>query len=204
MDEAFNIVLAEYEVRSAAEQKLMESADSSQWMRRLNELLLPIGPDTGRLLNILIKAAKARSILELGTSYGYSTLWLADAAADTDGQVVSLELADYKAAYAREALGRAHLADRVNILVGSVLDTLPRLKGPFDFVLIDVWKELYVPCLDLVYPKLSPGAFVVADNMIYPQATQAEVASYRRRVRELEFDSVLLPVGSGIELSRRR
>ena len=55
-----------------------------------------------------------------------------------------------------------------------------------------------------MYPKLSPGAFVVADNMIYPQATQADVAIYRRRVRELEFDSVLLPVGSGIELSRRR
>jgi predicted O-methyltransferase YrrM len=204
MNEAFNVVLAEYEKRSAAEQELMESADSSQWMRRLNELLLPIGPDTGRLLNMLIKAAKARSILELGTSYGYSTLWLADAAADTDGQVVSLELADYKAAHAREALGRAHLAERVDILVGSVLDTLPRLKGPFDFVLIDVWKDLYVPCLELVYPKLSPGAFVVADNMIYPQATQTEAASYRRRVRELEFDSVLLPVGSGIELSRRR
>jgi predicted O-methyltransferase YrrM len=204
MDEAFNLVLAEYEERSAAEQRMMDSADPGQVRRRLNELLLPIGPDTGRLLNILIKAAKARSILELGTSYGYSALWLADAAADTDGQVVSLELADYKAAYAREALGRAHLADRVNILVGSVLDTLPRLEGPFDFVLIDVWKDLYVPCLDLVYPKLSRGAFVVADNMIYPQATQAEVASYRRRVRELEFDSVLLPVGSGIELSRRR
>jgi predicted O-methyltransferase YrrM len=204
MDEAFNLVLAEYEVRSAAEQRLMDSADPGQVRRRLNELLLPIGPDTGRLLNILIKAAKAQSILELGTSYGYSALWLADAAAATDGQVVSLELADYKAAYAREALGRAHLADRVNILVGSVLDTLPRLEGPFDFVLIDVWKDLYVPCLDLVYPKLSPGAFVVADNMIYPQATQAEAVSYRRRVRELEFDSVLLPVGSGIELSRRR
>ncbi len=140
----------------------------------------------------------------MGTSYGYSSLWLADAAADTDGSVVSLELADYKAAYAREALGRAHLADRVSVLVGSVLDTLPRLEGPFDFVLIDVWKDLYVPCLDLVYPKLSPGAFVVADNMIYPQATQADVAIYRRRIRELEFDSVLLPVGSGIELSRRR
>jgi predicted O-methyltransferase YrrM len=204
MDEAFNLVLAEYEERSAAEQGLMESADPAELLQRLNELLLPIGPDTGRLLNILIKAAKSQSILELGTSYCYSTLWLADAAADTDGRVVSLELADYKAAYAREALGRAHLADRVSILVGSVLDTLPRLKGPFDFVLIDVWKDLYVPCLDLLYPKLSPGAFVVADNMIYPQATQAEVASYRRRVRELEFDSVLLPVGSGIELSRRR
>jgi predicted O-methyltransferase YrrM len=204
MDDRASRVLAEYEVRIAAEAKVTESIDPSQWFARRDEFLLPVGADTGALISMLIKSAKARSILELGTSYGYSTLWMADAARHTDGRVISLELAEGKAHFAREALGRAGLAERVDIRVGSALDTLATLAGPFDFVLIDLWKDLYVKCLDMVYPKLSPGAYIVADNMILPPQVRADAARYQRRVRELEFDSVLLPIGSGIELSRRR
>jgi predicted O-methyltransferase YrrM len=139
----------------------------------------------------------------LGTSYGYSTVWLAEAARETGGRVASLELADYKAKYAREALERAGLADHVDIHLGSAVEILPRLAGPYDFVLIDLWKELYVACLDLVYPKLARGALIAADNMIYPEVSRADAANYQRRIRQLEFDSVLLPIGSGVELSRR-
>jgi predicted O-methyltransferase YrrM len=203
MDEAVSRVLAEYETRMEAENALMQSGDPADLLARLDEFLLPVGPDTGRVLNILIKGAKARSILELGTSYGYSTLWLAEAARETGGKVVSLELADYKAKFAREALERARLIDYVDIHVGSAAETLPRLAGPFDFVLVDLWKDLYVACLDLVYPKLARGAYVAADNMIYPEVSRADAANYQRRVRQLEFDSVLLPIGSGVELSRR-
>jgi predicted O-methyltransferase YrrM len=203
MDEAVRRVLTEYKTRIDAENLVFESDDIVNLMARRDEFLLPVGPDTGRVLNILIKSAKARSILELGTSYGYSTIWLAEAARETGGRVASLELADYKANYAREALGRAGLADHVDIHVGSAVETLPRLAGPYDFVLVDLWKELYVTCLDLVYPKLAHGAFVAADNMIYPEVSRADAERYQRRIRELEFDSVLLPIGSGVELSRR-
>ena len=74
MDEAVSHVLEEYEQRIAAEKNLMQAIDSRQLNARRDEFLLPIGPDTGRVLNTLIKGARARSILELGTSYGYSTL----------------------------------------------------------------------------------------------------------------------------------
>jgi len=204
MDQAVNRVLAEYDDRIAAESTSMQSVEPSQWMQRRDEFLLPIGPDTGRVLNILIKAAKARSILELGTSFGYSTLWLAEAARHTGGTVVSLELADHKAKYARDALTRAGLGDRVDIRVGNALDTLQDLPGPFDFVLVDLWKDLYVRCLDTLYPKLLAGAYVAADNMINPPEVRVHAASYQRRIRQLEFDTILLPIGSGIELSRRR
>jgi predicted O-methyltransferase YrrM len=203
MDEAVCRVLTEYETRMEAEHVEMQSTDEANWMARRDEFLLPVGPDTGRVLNMLIKSAKARSILELGTSYGYSTVWLAEAARETGGRVASLELADYKAKYAREALERAGLADHVDIHLGSAVEILPRLAGPYDFVLIDLWKELYVTCLDLVYPKLARGAFIAADNMIYPEVSRADAANYQRRIRRLEFDSVLLPIGSGVELSRR-
>ena len=204
MDEAVCRVLAEYERRNAAEELEMQSADVADVMVRRDKFLLPVGPDTGRVLNILIKGAKARSILELGTSYGYSTMWLAEAARETGGRVTSLELADYKAGYARAALERAGLAGHVDIHVGSAVEILPKLAGDFDFVLVDLWKELYVACLDLVYPKLAHGAFVAADNMIYPEVSRADAANYQRRIRQLEFDSMLLPIGSGVELSRRR
>jgi predicted O-methyltransferase YrrM len=204
MDEAVCRVLTEYETRMETENRKIQSADDAYLMARRDEFLLPVGPDTGRVLNILIKSAKARSILELGTSYGYSTVWLAEAARETGGRVASLELADYKARYARDALGRAGLADHVDIHVGSAVEILPRLAGPYDFVLLDLWKELYVTCLDLVYPKLAHGAFVAADNMIYPEVSRSDAANYQRHIRRLEFDSVLLPIGSGVELSRRR
>lgn len=204
MDEAVRKVISEYEPRLAAETALMQSIDASQMRARRDEFLLPIGPDTAQVLHTLIKGAKSRSILELGTSYGYSTLWLADAARETDGKVVSLELAPDKALHARASLARAGVADRVDIQVGNALETLPRLAGPFDFVLLDLWKDLYVACLDLIYPKLAPGAFVVADNMTYPEVVRADAARYQRRIRQLEFDTVLLPIGSGIEVSRRR
>jgi predicted O-methyltransferase YrrM len=70
-------------------------------------------------------------------------------------------------------------------------------------VLLDLWKDLYIPCFDLFYPKLGSGALVVADNMIFPEFSRKEAADYRRHVRaKADLESVLLPVGSGIEVSR--
>jgi len=70
-------------------------------------------------------------------------------------------------------------------------------------VLLDLWKDLYVPCFDLFYPKLGSGAMVVADNMIFPEFSRRDAEDYRRHVRaKADLQSVLLPVGSGIEVSR--
>jgi predicted O-methyltransferase YrrM len=204
MDDAVSRVLAEYDARIADETRQWQSVGTSESRRRRDEFLLPIGADTAHVVHTLIRSAKSQSILELGTSYGYSTIWLADAARATDGKVITLELADYKAEFARKALERAGLSNRVDMHLGSALETLPRLPGPFDFVLLDLWKDLYVACLDLVYPKLAPGAFVVADNMIFPPEVHADAERYRHRIRQLDFDTVLLPIGSGIEVSRRR
>ena len=76
-------------------------------MQRVDEFLIPIGPDTGRLLNILIKSIQAKTIVELGTSYGYSTIFFAEAARTTGGKVLSCELRDFKIEHARQALTRA-------------------------------------------------------------------------------------------------
>jgi len=201
LDPKIEQVLAEYDARSAAERPLHEAGWDAD--DRRNQLLLRVGPETGRLVNILIKGSGARRILEVGTSYGYSTVWLAEAARATGGRVMTLDLAQYKQDYARERLARAGLAEEVEWHTGDALELLRRMPGPFDFVLIDLWKDLYIPCFELLVPKLAPRALVVADNMLYPPHALPDANAYRARVRrEPKFESVLLEVGSGIEVSR--
>jgi predicted O-methyltransferase YrrM len=203
MDAAVESVLREYTLRSEAELKRMKTLDRVEHERVRDEFLLAIGPASGQLVNLLVRESKARSILEIGTSYGYSTLWLAEAARATGGRVVTLEMVPEKVRYARDAMTKAGLAGFVEFRIGEALETLATLDGPFDFVLLDLWKDLYIPCFDLFYPRLGPGAFIVADNMIFPPATQKEAKEYREHVRARDdIQSVLLPVGSGLELSR--
>jgi len=119
----------------------------------IDELLLPVGPDAGRLINILVKSKKVPTILELGTSYGYSGIWLAEAARATGGRLITMELSEAKSKYAREMSQKAGLADFVDFRVGDAVKLIGELSVPIDFVLVDLWKDLYVPCLEAFYPK---------------------------------------------------
>jgi predicted O-methyltransferase YrrM len=203
MDQKIQGILSEYEARAAKESPHIMQMSDEEWARRRDEFMLPVGHDTGRLLNILAKGAHARKILEVGSSYGYSTLWLAEAARKTGGTVFSLEINSLKQEYARATITKAGLAGHVEFFLGDALKTLSSLEGPFDFVLLDLWKDLYIPCFDLFYPKLKLGALVVADNMLRPEEYVPGALKYRRHVRSRsKIDSVLLPVGSGIELTR--
>ena len=164
-----------------------------------------MGREAGTLLYLLATGAQSRRILELGTSYGYSTVWLAAAARATGGKVLSLELRDFKIEHARQALTRAGLSTRVEFHQGDCLETLKTLPGPFDFVLLDVWKDLYLPCFELVHPKLAPGGMIAADNMLLPEVVRPQAEAYRKRVRAVgDLDSVLLDIGNGVEISRKR
>jgi predicted O-methyltransferase YrrM len=156
-------------------------------------------PDAARFLHVLIQAIRATRLLEIGTSFGYSTLWLADATRPNGGRVITCEISAERAAAARETLERAGLADIVEIVVGDAEETIPQLSGPFDFVFIDADKPRYPLFLDLVLPKLLPGSVVVADNIL----SHAEaVASYVKRVREdPALETITVPIGSGLEIT---
>ena len=203
MDNAIETVLSEYHQRSAAEMKRMQELPPAEMMKHIDEFLLPVGPATGQLMNILIKEAKAKTILEIGTSHGYSTVWLAEAARATGGKVITLDLHAGKQEYARNALRRAGLANLVEFKLGDARESISTLSGPIDFVLLDLWKDLYIPCFDLFYPKLGAGGIVVADNMLFPEFSRADAERYRQHARaKSDIQSILLPVGSGIEVSR--
>jgi predicted O-methyltransferase YrrM len=204
MDASVQAVLAEYEARTQREWELMAKLSPAELNSRLDEFLLPVGPDTGKLMHSIITGAKSKVIVEIGASYGYSTHWLADAARATGGRVHSLELSAEKVAYGRARLRRAGLEPYVEFHVGNALETLRSLPGPLDFVLVDLWKDLYVPCFELFHGKLAPDAFVIADNMIFPPNPEGQ-AAYRQAVRAKgDMESLLLPVGSGLELSKKR
>jgi predicted O-methyltransferase YrrM len=160
-----------------------------------------VGPETGGLLNIIAKSLKAPTILELGTSFGYSGIWLAEAARATGGRLTTMELHDYKSAYARDMAMKAGLASHIDFKVGDAVQMISELMVGVDFVLVDLWKDLYVPCLEAFYPKLNPGAIIIADNMNRPGTE--DVQAYGRAIRaKAGITSVLLPVGMGIEVSR--
>lgn len=127
-----------------------------------------IGPETGQLLNILAKSLKNPTILELGTSFGYSGIWLAEAARVADGKLITMELHDYKSAYAQKMAQQAGLANWIDFRVGDAVQMIDEMDEKVDFVFVDLWKDLYVPCLKAFYPRLNPGAIIVADNMIRP------------------------------------
>jgi predicted O-methyltransferase YrrM len=201
VDTKFQALLSRYHARIAEEDVLMK-ADPAGVSRRRDEFLLAVGPEVGRLMHALIIGRGAKRILELGTSYGYSTAFLADAARQTGGRVYTMDLVANKQKYARTQLEEAGLGAQVEWMLGDATQMLKSLEGPFDFVLLDLWKNLYMPCLELFYPKLAQNAVIVADNMLFPEIVRADAEAYRAAVtRKRNLQSVLLPIGNGIELS---
>jgi predicted O-methyltransferase YrrM len=194
-------VFTAYEARDAAERERQAALGPDGFAAR-DEFLLPIGPDVGAFLHALILARRPKRILELGTSYGYSTLILADAARAVGATLITMELADYKQAYAKAMIEKAGLTVSVDFRLGDAVEMIVADSGPFDLILLDIWKELYLPCFDALYPKLSDEAIIAADNMIFPPQAREDVRRYRAAVRaKADLQTTLLPIGSGIELS---
>ena len=196
-------VLSRLDQRRERERGILAEISSEEFDTRINEFMLPVGPEVGRMMNLLVKAARPETLLELGTSVGYSTLWLADAAREVGGHVVTLDAVPDKHEQARANLRQAGLEAGVTFVMGDAVEWIGSQPGPFGFVLLDVWKSAYLPCYEALLPKLAPGAIVVADNMLRPESARTLMEAYQARVRGTPgMDSLLLPIGNGIELSR--
>ena len=201
----FEKVLDGYRIRMREERERMESLSADEFRQRIDEFLLPVGEEVARFLIDLAVGVKARRIVELGTSYGFSTLYLAEAARRTGGRVATYDLSAEKQTYARARLAEAGLADFVDWRCGDALELLHLEKAPIDLVLLDIWKDLYVPCFELFHAKLAPGAVIVADNMLHPESARADAERYRAAVRaKRDMEAVTLPIGNGIDIARRR
>jgi predicted O-methyltransferase YrrM len=161
---------------------------------------MPISAQGGELLYTLIRAVRPATVIEFGTSFGISTLYLAAAVRDNGaGRVISTELNASKAA-ARRTFASTGLDDLITVLEGDARETLAGVGGAVDFVLLDGWKDLCLPVLGLLEPRLAPGTLVVADDV-----DLADLQPYLDYVRDPRngYQSVTFPVEDGIEISCR-
>ncbi|MDT3400102.1 CmcI family methyltransferase [Streptomyces sp. B1866] len=162
---------------------------------------MPVSARGGDLLYALVRAVRPTTVVEFGTSYGISTLYLASAVRDNGhGRVVTTELSADKIAAARANLAAAGLDDLVTVLEGDARATLSALDTEVQLVLLDGWKDLCLPVLRLLEPRLPAGALVIADDV-----DMSDLADYLAYVRDPGngYHSVTFPVADGMEVSCR-
>ena len=165
--------------------------------------MLAITADTGIFFSVLLKAIKARRILEVGTSAGFSTLWFADAVGKKrNTKVITIEMNPQKAEWALKNFKEAGVDKMIEIKQGVALDLLHKLKGKFDFVFLDADKENIIRYFDLVLPMVRIGGIIAADNMLYPDHFRPAMKKYARHVNSKpNIQSVTVPIGMGEEIT---
>jgi caffeoyl-CoA O-methyltransferase len=153
--------------------------------------------ETGRWLALLVRATTAREVLEIGSSNGVSTIWLAEAARENGGRVTGTEILPERAAEANNNLAAAGLAAVARVIVGDAQATVASLPGPFDLVFIDAEKDDYVDHLEAVFDRVRPGGLVLADNVI-----SHDVSAYQALLRaRTDVETVTIPIDRGVEFT---
>lgn len=180
------------------QKKAIASGDYRATYTRMKDFHLAVARDTAKLLYMLARSSGARTIVEYGTSFGVSTLFMAAALRDNGGgRLIGTEFEPSKVAKARENVAAGGLSDLVEIREGDALETLARdLPDGIDLVLLDGAKELYRKVLALVEPRLRSGALVVADNSDW-------VPDYLQHVRAPGSGYLCVPLAADVELSMR-
>jgi predicted O-methyltransferase YrrM len=192
MDPRIRDLLSELERIGAAN----DAVESDRARKMLN-----LEPETAGLLAILARSSGATRVLEIGTSNGYSTIWLAWAVAPMGGRVTSIDRDAKKHAAARDNLTRAGFQDRVELCLGEATAFAREVSGPFDLVFFDADRISAPEQLQLLLPKLAPRVLLIADNVLsHPQ----EIAGYLDVLSELPgFEHVVVPVGKGLSIAYR-
>ena len=167
----------------------------------LKDAHLKVGYEAGELMYNTARAIDARRVVEFGTSFGFSTIYLAAAVRDNGGGlVITAELEPNKAETARRNFADAGLERFVEIRVGDAMQTLRDVAAPIDMVLLDGWKEAYIPLLQMLTPKLRRGSVVFADNVkIFKNSLKPYVDYVRDPAHG--FVTTTLNAGSGFEYS---
>ena len=163
--------------------------------------MLNLEPETAQFLHIVIRSSRRTRLLEIGTSNGYSTIWLAWAASLTGGQVISIDHDADKQAKADTNLRRTGLREVVSLRCGDATEMVARLPGPFDCVFFDADRYSAPAQLSLLMPKLTPDVLLLADNVL---SHPTEIAAYLRALEALpQFDRVNVPIGKGLSVAYR-
>lgn len=198
--------MRQHAAERAKELRPSESEEAGRTKRFLSDKLVALDRDKAEFCYQLLRAIDARRVVEIGTSYGVSTLYLAAALRDnvrgTDDAalVIGTEYEPEKAAAARNEFAKAGLSDFIHLLEGDLRETLKTVESPVDFMLVDIWIPMARPALELVAPRLRPGAIVVCDNT---EAYRSAYADYFAFINDPTngFRTMTLPFSGGLELS---
>jgi len=192
-------------------QRDVDFAPESERAKRLKafrrDKLVALDRDKAELCYLLCRASNAHRIVEIGTSFGVSTLYLAAAIRDGvgakgEGIVIATEYEPEKAREARAHFAEAGLSQWIDLREGDLRDTLQKIDGPIDFVLVDIWISMALPALEIVAPHLRPGAIVVCDNTERHRQAYADYFAFINDPAN-GFRTMTLPFGGGLELSVR-
>ena len=160
---------------------------------------LALPEESAGFAHALVLSRGAKRCLEIGTSYGYSGLWIGGAAQINDGKLVTIDMDQRKSDIAAAYFADAGLGKVVECMTGHAADVIPVLEGPFDFVLNDADKENLTTYVEMLGGKLAPHAVILTDNITSHAGKAAPFVEHMRN--HPAFFSTLVPVGSGMELS---
>ena len=183
---AVRVAMASLEARDTADR-----IDGTSRSRRLRA----ISPEVGSFLLTLALGSRSRTIVEIGTSAGYSTLWLAVAAQQTDGRVITFEIDPAKVELARATFADAEVEDRVELRPIDGAVGLAALSATADLVFLDAEKEDYLRLLEPAIDALRPGGLLIADNLI---SHEADLADFRETaLADPRLGGLVVPIGRG-------
>jgi caffeoyl-CoA O-methyltransferase len=167
--------------------------DGTPTKKRLRQ----IPPQTGRFIALMASIVPAGQIIEIGTSGGYSTLWMSVASRDADRHITTFEILPEKVTLARETFKQAGVTDMIDLVSGDALKFLSEYKK-IAFCFLDAEKEVYQQCYDIVVPNMIPGGILVADNVISHETILKPMVEHA--LADERVDAMVVPIGSGVLL----
>jgi predicted O-methyltransferase YrrM len=205
--------------------KVLSKLEEQSKLERLGEVVVPrsemmlaITSDTGTFFNITLKAMRAKRILEIGTSYGYSTLWFAEALMQinevsntrSEKSIITIEMDHSKVERANKNFDEAGIKNIIDLKEGQADDVLSEISKNylkdgdrlFDFVFFDADKENLRHYFDIVLPMVRVGGIIATDNMLYPEEYRSMMTNYNNYIKNKpNIQSMMIPIGNGEELT---
>jgi predicted O-methyltransferase YrrM len=194
----------------AEEARKLPKVDPERVRKVLDEMEPKIGRywstprEDAEFLRLMVKATRAVRVLEVGTSQGYSAIWMGLALEETGGRLTTIEIDEKRHALAQRNVREAGLAGRVTLVRGDAHREIAALQGPFDFVFLDADKDGQADYFNKLYPdKLSPGAIIAVHNAVSAAAEMRDYLDGIRRHRDFDTVVVSMTADDGISLSYR-
>jgi caffeoyl-CoA O-methyltransferase len=178
----------------------LDAADRAAGGSRMQRLR-QVPPETGRFLALMAASAPRGNYLEIGTSGGYSTLWISLACRELDRTLTTIELDPTKVAIARATFHEAGVDDIVTLLEGDARDRIAD-HADISFCFLDAEKEVYADCYELIVPRMVRGGLLLADNAISHRDELEPMIE--RALRDDRVDALVVPIGKGELLCRKR